>query len=97
MQFKFPHNTTKTEAINRIKKTLDESRSKINENATDVKEEWQGDVLHFGFTAQGQHIEGTLTTTDTDFEIYAKLPLALRLFEGTIQRMIEAEARKLIK
>jgi len=95
MQIKFPHKTTKDAAIARIKQMLDENRSKIAENATDVKEEWNDNVLSYAFRAQGQRIEGTLTVTDTDFEIYAKLPLALRLFEGTIQRMIESEVQKL--
>lgn len=74
---------------------LEEHRGKIAENASDVKTEWKDNVLDFAFTAQGTHITGSLTVTDTEFEVYAKLPLMYRLFEGQIEKMITAEAAKL--
>ena len=95
MQFKFPHKTNKIEAITRIKKLLVEQQAKIAENATVDKAEWNDNVLTFAFTAQGTHITGTVTVTDTDFDIYAKLPLMYRLFEGQIEKAIAAEAAKL--
>src|SRR4051812_1916220 len=95
MQFKLPHKSTKEQAIARIKQLLKEQEQKINENASDVKTQWNDNVLDFEFNAQGTHIKGTLTVTDTDFDLYAKLPLALRLFEGTIERMLQSEAAKL--
>lgn len=95
MKITVPHRGSEADGVAHIKKLLDENRSKIAENATDVHEEWHGNVLTFGFRAQGQHIEGTLTVRDKEFELYAKLPLALRLFEGTIERMIESEVKKL--
>lgn len=95
MQIKLPHKGTQEEGIAHIKRLLSENRAKISENATDLKEEWKGNELDFSFTAQGTHISGTLTVRDKEFDLYAKLPLALRLFEGTIERMIAAEAQKL--
>ena len=55
------------------------------------KQEWQGDVLHFAFTAEGKHIEGTLAVGDRDFDIYAKLPLVWRLFEGRIEKAVKEQ------
>jgi len=95
MNVKIPHNGSKGDGIARIKQLLKEQRPKIEEQAGDVKEEWNDNVLSFEFSAQGQHISGTLTVQDNEYELYAKLPLALRLFEGTIERMIEAEAKKM--
>jgi hypothetical protein len=95
MKFKIKHKTSKFEATQRIKKMLVEQRKQIEANATDVKTEWKGDVLEFAFTANGTHITGTLTVTDHEFDVYAKLPLMYRLFEGTIEKMITAEAAKL--
>ena len=95
MKVKIPHNGTKEQGIARIKQIIDDAREKIKEQASEITEEWQGNVLSFAFSAQGQNISGTLTVYDSEYEIYAKLPLALRLFEGTIERMIEAEAKKL--
>lgn len=95
MQIKLPHKGTEHEGIAHVKALLDEHGPKIAENAPDLKEEWNGNVLSFDFTAQGSHISGTLTVRDREFELYAKLPPALRLFEGTIERMIQAEAQKM--
>lgn len=95
MKVSIPHNTTQADAIARVKRMIDEQREKITEHATDVEEQWEGHVLHYSFTAQGKTISGTLTVGERDFELYAKLPLSLRLFEGTIERMIEAEAKKI--
>lgn len=95
MQIQFPHKGTEAEGVAHIKAILDEHRAKIEENASELKEEWADNVLNFEFTAQGSHISGTLTVRDKEFDLYAKLPLALRLFEGTIERMIHAEAQKL--
>jgi hypothetical protein len=95
MQFKIKHKTSKFEAMQRIKKMLVDQRAQIEANATDVKTEWKDNVLAFEFTAQGTHISGTLTVTDHEFDVYAKLPLMYRLFEGTIEKMVAAEAAKL--
>lgn len=95
MKFKIKHKTSKFEAMQRIKKMLVDQRKQIEANATDVKTEWKDNVLEFAFTAQGTHISGTLTVTDTEFDVYAKLPLMYRLFEGTIEKMVAAEAAKL--
>ena len=81
--------------MQRIKKMLIDQRKQIEANATDVKTEWKNDVLEFEFTAQGKHISGTLTVTDREFDVYAKLPFMYRLFEGQIEKMVAAEAAKL--
>lgn len=95
MKFKIDHKTTQQAALRRIKKMLEDQQKQIAEHATDIKTEWKDNVLEFAFTAQGTKISGTLTVTDTEFDIYAKLPLMYRLFEGTIEKMIAAEAAKL--
>lgn len=95
MQIQIPHNGTKEQAIARVKQLIEESRGKIQEQAGDLKEEWNDNVLTYAFSAQGQHISGTLTIGDSEYDLYAKLPLAMRLFEGTIERMIKQEVEKL--
>lgn len=95
MQFKINHKTTQAAATRRIKKMLEDQQKQIAEHATDVKTDWNDNVLDFAFTAQGTKISGKLTVTDTDFDIYAKLPFMYRLFEGQIEKAITAEAAKL--
>ncbi len=95
MQFKVDHKTTQQAAIRRLKQMIEDQKKAIAEHATDVTTEWNDNVLTFGFTAQGTKITGTVTVTEKEFEIYAKLPLMYRLFEGRIEKMIAAEAAKL--
>jgi hypothetical protein len=92
MKVSLPHKDSEIAAITKVKKILNESRSKLADHLTDVEEKWEGNVLHFAFTAQKQHISGTLTVKDKVYELYAKLPLTLRLFEGRIEKMIKEQA-----
>jgi hypothetical protein len=95
MQFQLPFKGTEADGIARVNQLLAEHKGEIEKKATNVVTEWKGNVLSFSFTAQGNHIEGTLTVKEGEFDVHAKLPLMLRMFEGTIERMIQAEVAKL--
>lgn len=96
MQFQIPFTGSQSEGVQRIKQLLTEQSAKIKENTTEFNEKWDDNVLTFDFTAQGKLISGTLTVQENIFEVYAKLPLAMRLFEGTIEKMIQVEVKKLV-
>lgn len=97
MQVSIPHKFTKPEAKERVMLALNEARTKIGGQATIDKEEWVGDTLHFGFTAQGQSISGTFEVRDNSFNLDAKLPLMLRMFEGRLKKAIEEQASAMLK
>ncbi len=96
MQVQIPHKFTKTEAITRVKQAIEEGRSQIAGKATIDEERWEGDTLHFAFTGQGQSISGTLTVEDHQFDLYAKLPLMLKFFEGKIEKAIKEQATQML-
>ena len=96
MQIKIPHKFTQDEAIKRVKAALDEGRAKVGDQATIEKEEWVGNVLNFAFTAQGQSISGTFEVREHEFELNAKLPLMLRMFEGKIKSAIEEQTKTML-
>lgn len=95
MKISLPHKGTQAEGVAQIKKMLADNQDKIAASATEVTTAWADHILSFAFTAQGSHITGTLTVLDREFQLYAQLPLALRLFEGTIEHMIASEVKKL--
>jgi hypothetical protein len=95
MRVVLPHRGSQADGIVQLKAMLTQHRAQINQHASDLKEEWNDNVLTFAFTSQGTHIQGTLTVRDKEYELVAKLPLTMRLFEGTIERMIAAEVKKL--
>ena len=77
----------------RVRKTLEHVRPQLLGKMTIEEERWEGDTLHFAFTAEKNHISGQLVVKDKEFDITAKLPLLMRLFEGKIQRAIEEQVK----
>jgi len=99
MHIQFPHSFSKTDAVGRVKQMLADAKARPElAGKVEIQEErWEGDVLHFGFTAQGQHITGQLEVKDAEFVLDAKLPLMLRLFEGKIEKMIKEQTAQILK
>src|SRR4051812_37715746 len=98
MQLNLKHHTTKVQAVAKIKQFLSSAdRKKLEEHITVTKEEWTGDLLEYAFTLQGQEISGTLTVTDDEYQLYAKLPLMFKMFEGRTEREIRSQADTLLK
>ena len=98
MQLNFPHKFSKFEAKQKVKQLLENARTQqeFKEKVKIEEERWENDTLHFAFTAEGQHISGKLEVKEREFDIYAKLPLMMRLFEGKIKRSIEEQTKQLL-
>lgn len=96
MNIKFMHTFSRQEAVIRVKNALNEARPKLGDKATIDEERWDGDMLHFAFTAQGQHISGQLEVKEYEFDLNITLPLMLQLFEVQIKKMIEEQAKKML-
>lgn len=98
MKFTIPHQYQNKEgAIAQVKAMLNQHRAEFEKHASDITESWEGDVLSFGFTAQGTHITGTLAARDSEFDISAKLPLMMRMFEGRIEKMIKEQIAQAVQ
>ncbi len=97
MQLKIPHSFSRHEAVVRIQRLLLEAKPKLADKVTVQEERWEGDILHFAFTAQGQSISGELEVKDKEYELNAKLPLMMRMFEGRIEKMIEEQSKQMLK
>lgn len=90
------HNFKKDAARERVKQALVQARTQAAGQIEGVEERWEGDTLHFAFNLQGKKIDGTLEVREGDFELNAKLPLMWRMFEGKIEKMIEARASTIV-
>ncbi len=97
MHVAIKHSFTKSEAVTRVKAALDQARSQAGQHVQGLEERWEEDTLHFSFNLQGKKIDGTLEVRDQEFDLNAKLPLLWRMFEGKIEKMIEAQASQFIK
>ncbi len=96
MQVALPHTFSKSQAVQRVKDALDKARPQFKGHVEIHEEKWDGDVLTFSFTAQGQKISGTLTVEEAQYVLYAKLPLMYRLFEGRIESAIKEQVAKMV-
>ncbi len=97
MQLKLPHSFSRHEAVARVQRLLIEAKPKLADKVAIEEERWEDDVLHFSFTTQGQSISGTLAVGDKEYELNAKLPLMMRMFEGRIEKMIEEQSKQMLK
>lgn len=97
MHIKLPHDLkTEGAAILRAKQALNEMRPQLPPDASIDKEEWSGNTLAFAATANKITITGTLVATATDYEVTAKLPLMLRMFEGRIEKAIKEQTSQML-
>ena len=97
MQLKIPHSFSRHEAVARVQRLLVEAKPQLADKVTIAEERWEGDVLHFAFTTQGQNIAGTFEVRDTEYELNAKLPFMMRMFEGRIEKMIAEQSKQMLK
>ncbi len=97
MHLNLTHKYSKEEAKARVKQLLVESKPQLAGKAEIEEERWEGDILHFAFTAQGNRIKGQLEVKDKEFVLDAKLPLMLRLFEGRLEKMIADQSAQMLK
>jgi len=81
----------------RVKVALFKARPQLAGKATIDEERWEANVLHYAITAEGQHFSGTLTVEDNQFDLYAKLPLMMKLFEGKIEKAIIEQVSHMLK
>lgn len=95
MHIDIPHKFTQFEALQRVKRGLQEARPKLQDQAKIEEERWEDHTLHFTVVVQGQRITGSLDVQDKNFILDAKLPFLWRIFEGKIQRAIEEQVRAL--
>ncbi len=98
MHIDIPHKfKTTSEAVARVKSALSEARPQLEGKATIEKEEWTDNTLAFAATIQGQSISGTLVVRESVFDINAKLPLMMRMFEGRIEKALKEQTSKLLQ
>jgi hypothetical protein len=91
-----PHRLTRDEAVKRVKSLLNGVKTRYADQIADLREEWDGDVGKFRFSAMGFPVSGTLTVKPSQVEISGDLPFAAMLFKGKIESTIKDHAEKLL-
>lgn len=91
-----PHSLGKEQAVSRLKERLNKAKHKFGQEVSDLEEQWDGNVLSFGFTTLGVKIRGTVTSAESEVAVAAKLPYAAMLFRRAIERQIRNELESIL-
>lgn len=91
-----PHSIGQEEALNRIKKLLDNVQTQFSGQLKDVQQDWKNNEGSFSFSVMNMPVSGKLTVNNGDVALDGKLPLAASLFQGKIKEVIMEEAKKVL-
>ena len=94
LNIKVPHQLTQEEALRRTRTLLENVKNQYSEKISDVREEWEGNLCQFSFSAMGFSTSGTLTVKPSEIEISGNLPFAAAFFKGKIEATIRERAEK---
>ncbi len=91
-----PHKLSQDEALRRIKNLLGEVKNQFADEISDLREEWNGNMGKFSFSAMGFSMSGTLTVNPSEVELSGNLPFAATFFKGKITSTIRERAETLL-
>lgn len=96
MHLQIPHTFGQQEATERVRAAIGEAKTKMGNKGSIDEARWEGNMLHFAVSGQGQHISGTLAVKDKEFILDATLPFMMCLFEGKIEKAILEQAKQML-
>jgi hypothetical protein len=95
-QVSVPHQLGQEAAQTRVTSFLETVQREYAAHVSDVKGEWDGSELAFGFVASGFKVSGTLDVQESTVIVAGPLPLAAAFFRGQIERTIREQLQRLL-
>ena len=90
------HGLGADEAERRLKEKLRNILARYGDRLSDLREEWSGHTLSFGFKVVGMKVVGTLVVADTEVRLAARVPFAIAIVRGRIEQRLRAELGDLL-
>ena len=84
-----PHQNTKAEAINRIRKGVEVMKPQLAPYTSSLHEEWRGDDLHFSVVVMKQTVSGRIFVMDDSVRVEVDLPWILTAIAEMVRSQIE--------
>lgn len=91
-----PHQLGRDAALERLQGFSDTLQQKHGDKLSDLRQEWSGDRLDFGFKTFGIAIDGGLSVKDDSVDVDGNLPLTAAMFKGQITGAIREQLEKLL-
>jgi hypothetical protein len=89
-----PHPLDQQAAVAKLKDLMQQLQTKYSDAASDVKGQWNGNVLDFSLKVMGFAITGKVTVEDKLARVEGNLPLAAAMFRGRIEESIKTEMQR---
>jgi len=90
------HKLQRQEAIQRLESRFGDLQETYGSQIGDFKENWDGEILKFGFTTFNLNISGSVEVDTSEVRLFVELPLAAMMFKEMIQKQIGDELQKLL-
>jgi hypothetical protein len=91
MKVSFPHETTKSIALEQLKIHSSKLIARFGSDVADLQQEWQENELTVSFKTFGFSIQSRLVVEENTVELELNLPMPARLMEGRIRdRAVQA-------
>jgi hypothetical protein len=91
-----PHALGQEPALERLKGFMAKIAERYPNQVSNLKEDWNGNVLSFSFTTYGFPIKGTASVEPEQVRLKGDLPLAAMMFKGKIEQSIRDEVAKVL-
>jgi len=91
------HSLGKESAKATLSSFMDEALQTYGDSVDDVQSQWNDYELEFSFKAMGMTVSGQLIVADDVVTINGKIPFALSMFPGKIERTMEDALRKALQ
>ena len=91
-----PHQLGQEEATNRLKTFFEKLKARHGDKVSNLKEEWQGNLLKYSFSTYGFNIKGDLSVEPDAVKIKGELPFAAMMFKGKIEQAVKEELQRVL-
>ena len=90
------HQLGQEEATNRLKTFFEKLKARHGDKVSNLKEEWQGNLLKYSFSTYGFNIKGDLSVEADAIKIKGELPFAAMMFKGKIEQAVKEELQRVL-
>jgi len=91
-----PHSLGQDDATERLREQFISAKDAYGEHVSNLKAQWDANVLNFRFTTFGATVKGSVTAEPSEVKVHANLPLMAAMFKGTIEQQIRDRLTKLL-
>lgn len=96
LKLEIPHNLPAEEAKERLQRFAESLQGRYEDQAKEVTQSWNDNVLNFGFKTFGMRIDGSIAVEPEKLIVTGELPMTAMLFKGKIETEMRDKLNRLL-